>query len=169
MAETTPITDLTLLEPCGAVRSRPEMMDYNGHLNVGWYGILFEDAARAFFGRMDLSRDYCARTARALFVTEQHQTFLAEIREGEGLEVFVKIAGVTAKAVHVLYLMAKSASGEIAAAQETLYLHVDHASRRVVAIDDTRLARLSSIAARHQNIGLPVAAGRAIVLRGVSP
>jgi len=62
---------------------RPEWIDYNGHMNVGYYLLPFENASGAFCRHLDISKAYRERTNHAVFAAETHLTFEREVKEGD--------------------------------------------------------------------------------------
>src|SRR5215469_9851342 len=107
------------LEKCHTTSAAPYMIDYNGHLNVGYFGVLFEEAARGLFSRIDLSSDYRSRSDHALFAKESHFVFLKEVFPNEVLSIYAQILGVTNRALHCMYHMRNDSRAEWAARQET--------------------------------------------------
>jgi acyl-CoA thioester hydrolase len=150
---------------CCTLVPGPETIDYNGHVNIGHYGLLFEDAARAFLPRYDLSRQYRERTNRALFVVEMHMGFWAEIREGETVDVHFRLVDTKANALHALYLMISRKCGEPAAWQEVLYLHIDLATRKVVPMDPHTQDALADLITQQVQPLFSIPVGRRIALR----
>lgn len=143
----------------------PTMIDYSGHLNVGYYLLLFEDAARSFFQSVDLSQAYRERTGHALFAIEAHLTFEREVREGDRLRFETQLLGATDKAIDVVHFMRLLPAGDLAATNEILYLHMNLASRRPASLPDERRAALVEMEKAHASLGTPPQAGRRIVLK----
>ena len=140
------------------------MIDYNGHLNVACYGLLFEDAARALFPRLDISKAYRERTHNAFFAAELHQVFHREVMDGEAVSLYGRIMSFDGRKLHVMFFMTKP-DGGLAATQEILYLHVSHASRRVVPVPEPQASRLRELALKHGHLAQPPDAGRSVGIR----
>ncbi len=143
----------------------PEWIDYSGHMNLGYYLLVFEDAARHFFTQLDVSEAYRERTNHALFATETHIVFERELREGDPLRFESQILGATDKAIDGIHLMYHAGEGYLAATNQVLYLHVDLAHRRAAAFPEDAMARIRAVAAMHAKLPRPPQAGRAIALR----
>ncbi|MFO1058117.1 MAG: thioesterase family protein [Dongiaceae bacterium] len=153
------------LELCCTVAPGPEMIDYNGHLNVAFYGALFEDAARSIFARIDISRAYRERTGAALFAAELHIVFHREVAEGEAVDILCRILDCDGRKLQVMFYMVRSRDGALAAAQEILYLHVDLAQRRVSPIPEPQAGRIRALLEAHRRLPPPADAGRSVALR----
>ncbi|HEX9770985.1 MAG TPA: thioesterase family protein [Kiloniellales bacterium] len=143
----------------------PGACDYNGHMNVGYYLLAFENAARAFFRYVGLSQAYRERTNHALFVSETHLTFEREVRAGDPLRFATQLLGATAKAIDVMHFMYHADSGQLSATNEVMYLHVDLEGRRIVPFPAEARAHLRRIEAAHAHLPRPPQAGRRIALR----
>jgi acyl-CoA thioester hydrolase len=153
------------LEYCRSFHPGREMIDYNNHLNVGYYGLLFEQAAQAIFPRLDLSSDYKARSNCALFATESHVRFIKEIFEAEVIDVYMRVVDMTGKALQVMFLMFRRDDDEPAAAQDVLYLHVSISDRKVVPMEDKTRAKLGELKARQERFPLQLPVAQAIALK----
>ncbi len=145
---------------------RPEWIDNSGHMNLGYYLLVFEDAARHLFTQFDVSEAYRKRTNHALFATETHIVFEREVREDDPLRFESRILGATDKAIDGIHLMYHAGEGYLAATNQVLYLHVDLAHRRTAAFPADAMARVRAVADRHAKLPRPPQAGRAIALRG---
>ena len=55
-------------------RVLPEWIDYNGHMNVGFYGVAFDKASDAVLDRLGLGEAYRHRTEASMFIVEAHMT-----------------------------------------------------------------------------------------------
>ncbi len=142
----------------------PETVDYNGHMNIGYYLLSFENAARALFTYLDLSEQYRARTNRALFAMEAHLTFEEEVHEADALRFESQILGATDKALNAIHVMYRNNGSKPAATNEVLYLHVNLNSRRSEAFPPLVKARLQNLVHAHSALPRPRQAGRAIRL-----
>ena len=142
----------------------PEWIDYSGHMNLGYYLLVFEDAARHLFTQLDVSEAYRKRTNHALFATETHIVFEREVREDDPLRFESRILGATDKALDVMHFMRHAAEGYLAATNQVLYLNVDLARRRAAAFPADAMARVRAVADMHAKLPRPPQAGRAIAL-----
>ena len=139
---------------------RPEWIDYNGHMNVAYYVLVFDRGTDALFDRLGIGEEYRVRTGRTLFAVESHVAYLAEATLGERVRVESGLIGVDDKRVHFMSRMFR-ADGRLAATYEALGLHVDLARRRAAPFDAATRARLAAAVSP-----LPPEAGRAIAALG---
>jgi acyl-CoA thioester hydrolase len=153
------------LQYCRSFHPAREMIDYNNHLNIGYYGLLFEQAAQAIFPGLDLSSDYKARSNRGLFATEAHIRFIREIFEAEAIDVYMRVVDMTDKALQVMFLMFRRDDDEPAAAQDVLYLHVNISDRKVVPMEEKTRAQLEELKERQARFPLQLPVAHAIAIR----
>src|SRR5690606_23938323 len=60
----------------------PQWIDYNGHLNMAYYNVLFDRAVDAALAPAGLGPDYAA-TGASFFTAEAHVRYLRELHAGE--------------------------------------------------------------------------------------
>ena len=61
---------------------RPEWVDYNGHMNVAYYVLIFDHATDATLDRLDVGEAYRRRAGCSVFVGEMHVIYRQELLEG---------------------------------------------------------------------------------------
>jgi len=62
---------------------RPEWIDYNGHMNVAYYTLVFDHGVDAFFDHVGLGRAYREAGTGTTFAVEQHITYNREVVAGD--------------------------------------------------------------------------------------
>ncbi len=140
----------------------PEWIDYNGHMNVAYYVLVFDRGTDALFDRLDVGAAYRARTGASLFAVETHVGYRAEVKLGDRLRIESQLLGVDAKRVHFFSRMFHARENYLAATYEALGLNVDLARRRAAPFDPVTHARLAAAVAAQAALGRPAEAGRAI-------
>lgn len=143
---------------------RPEWIDHNGHMNMGYYVVVFDFATDAFLSWIGL--DEAHRRARGVttFCLEAHVTYHREVRAGDPLRFTTLLLGHDAKRVHYFHEMYHAREGYLAATNELMSLHVSEESRRGAPMDDTVLARLADVQRAHDAFPRPPQIGRVIGL-----
>jgi acyl-CoA thioester hydrolase len=147
-------------------RVRAEWIDYNGHLNVAYYTLIFDHAVDAFLEIAGLTADHRAATGGSIFAAEAHITYALELVEGALARVETQLLAFDAKRVHLFQRMYDDATGELAATQEVVDLYVDLNVRRVAEMPAEIADRLDRLKRQHEAAAdWPEEAGRAV--RGV--
>jgi len=143
---------------------RPEWMDHNGHMNMGYYLVVFDFATDEFFRWVGLDAEHRRRHAITTFCLEAHVTYHREVRSGDPLRFTTLLLGHDAKRLHYIHAMYHATEGYLAATNELMSLHVDLATRRGAPMHATVLARVAAIQAAHDTVERPPQAGRRIGL-----
>jgi acyl-CoA thioester hydrolase len=147
-------------------RVRPEWIDYNGHMNVAYYVLIFDHGTDALFDALDIGAAYRARANCSLFAMQSNVSYVAEVKEGDELRVTTQFLGFDDKRIHFFHRMYHVGQGYLAATSELLGLHVDLSRRRAAPFPADVWARLSGAAAAHAGLPRPPELGRVIALKG---
>ena len=145
-------------------RVRAEWIDHNGHMNMGYYLVVFDWATDEFWRWIGL--DEAHRRARRVttYCLEAHVTYHREVRAGDPLRFRTRLLAHDAKRVHFFHEMFHDARGYLAATNELLSLHVSQETRRGAPMAPELLERLARIQAAHAALPRPPQAGRTIGL-----
>ncbi|MDX1374220.1 MAG: thioesterase family protein [Burkholderiales bacterium] len=144
---------------------RPEWIDYNGHMNVGYFSVVFDVAADAFFEFLGLTRAFRSRHGSTTFALEQHLNFLREVNEGDALRFEARLLDFDAKRFHFYQEMFRAGDDRPAASCEGLSAHVSTATRRTAPMPQPLLERLAVIRQAHAVLERPWQIGHAISVR----
>ena len=142
------------------IRVEPEWIDYNGHLNMAYYVVIFDQAIDGLIDAVGLSSE--PGPGNTIFAAETQVRYLAEVPADAVLSCETRVLDVDAKRVHTWQEL-RHADGRVAATSENLHLHVERGEggTRVSPFTDDVLARLQSMRDRSP----PDGAGRPIAAR----
>jgi len=143
---------------------RPEWIDHNRHMNVGYYLVVFDYATDEFFRWIGLDEGHRRQHHVTTFCLEAHVTYHREVRVGDPLRFTTMLLGHDAKRLHYIHAMYHATDGFLAATNELMSLHVSRATRRGAPMAPMILARLAAIQRAHDALPRPPQAGRAIGL-----
>jgi len=146
-------------------RVRSDWIDYNGHMNVAFYVLVFDHGTDALLDRLGLGADYRAATGCSVFVAEAHVTYEQEVSEGDALSVVSRILDFDCKRIILFHEMMCPRFEAVVASNEVLCLNVDLSSRRTAPLPTAQMARVRSVADEHARLPRPGRAGRAISLK----
>ena len=142
-----------------------EWIDYNGHLNVAYYVLAFDQATDAMLDYLGMDSRYRAATGCSVFVLETHVNYLQELVAGEQIRCTTQILDADAKRIHYFHRMVQVEQRRLAATTELILLHVDLGSRRGRPMPDAVQANIDAVLARHRQLPWPEQAGRVIGIR----
>jgi len=146
----------------GTAVVRPEWIDYNGHMNVGYYHVVFDLAAEEFFDFLGLDAGFRKRHGATTFALESHLNFLREVKEGDPLRFEARLLDHDAKRIHFYQEMFHATEGFLAASCESLSAHVSVVQRRTAPMPRELLERLSRIKDAHAALPRPWQLGHVI-------
>jgi len=146
------------------VRVSPEHIDANGHMNVGFYNVIFDQALDRFFTPFDLDWAYVKRTNLSTFVLETHVCYLQEVVEGDALRFTFQLLGHDAKRIHYFMSMFHAEKSYLAATSEQILVHVDLATRKSCPFPEHHQKLFAAMMDGHGRLPRPQQAGRSIGL-----
>jgi len=147
----------------------PEWVDYNGHLNDGYYMVIFGRATDGLMALIGLDADGREATGHSIFTLESHINYLIEVKQDVAIEVRTQILGSDAKRLHIYHGLHVAGAEPLLAANEQMLLCVDMSGPRSAPFPPTVAPRVATLAARHQGMPWPRYTGRRIALPGVPP
>ena len=161
----TPV-EKEIVAPFAAYRDlvRPEWIDHNGHMNMGYYLVVFDFATDAWMRHIGLGDDHRRTQRVTTFCLEAHITYHREVRAGDPLRFTTRLLGWDAKRVHYFHEMHHAGEGFLAATNELMSLHVSEATRRGAPMAAEVCERLARIQEAHDRLPIPEQIGRRIGL-----
>jgi acyl-CoA thioester hydrolase len=147
------------------MRVEPAWIDYNGHLNMAYYNVLFDRAVDEAFALLGIGPDYLKNRNCSFFTAEVHVRYLRELRAGDPVRVTVQLLDCDAKRLHFFEQLFHAVEGWVSATSEDIALHVDMQNKKTTPFPPDVMARLEQMKASHANLPRPEAAGRRIEMR----
>jgi acyl-CoA thioester hydrolase len=142
----------------------PEWIDANGHMNLAYYVVLFDQATDVIYDALGVGQAYRDATGNSTFTAETHTLYEREVRVGERVRITSHLLGVDAKRMHYFHEMFHAEQGHRVAAQELLALHIDLRIRRTASFAPALLARIETAVRARAEEPLPAGVGRRIVM-----
>jgi acyl-CoA thioester hydrolase len=146
---------------------KPEWVDYNNHLNDGYYLVIFSlGGVDEFMNRIGMSDAERRATKTTIYTLEAHINYLREVKLGEEVEVRCQLIGFDQKRFQLYLTMHTERLGdEIAAASEFMLVNIDTAGEpKTAPFRPEVAAKLAEIIEAHRALPLPKFSGRAIAL-----
>jgi acyl-CoA thioester hydrolase len=143
----------------------PEWIDYNGHMNLSCYVLLFDFATETFLEHLGLTPAFRVRRHASTFSAEIHVHYLRELRLGDPVRITTQLLDHDARRIHYFHRMYHRTRGFLAATNELLSLYVDMQTRRVVEMPPAMQRRVAALGRVHKHLPGPVQAGSVIGIR----
>ncbi|HEY6702620.1 MAG TPA: thioesterase family protein [Xanthobacteraceae bacterium] len=148
------------------MRVEPGWIDYNGHLNMAYYNVLFDRAVDEAFELLGCGLDYVRTRRHSCFTAEVHVRYLRELHAGDPVRVTFQLLDYDAKRMHYFEQLFHAEQGWVSATSENMSLHVDMTTKKVVPFAPEVTRRMSQMKSAHGQLPRPEAAGRAIAMPG---
>jgi acyl-CoA thioester hydrolase len=146
------------------MRVEPAWIDYNGHLNMAYYNVLFDRAVDEAYDLLGCGPDYLKKTQHSTFTAEAHVRYLRELHAGDPVRVTFQLLDFDAKRMHYFEQLFHAEEGWLSATSENMALHIDMAAKKTAPFPDAIAARLERMKAAHAHLPLPGGAGRRIAM-----
>ncbi len=138
---------------------RPQWIDYNGHLNLAYYVLVFDHATDKFLDYIGLTEAFRARRHASTFAAEIHVNYLREVKEADEVYITTRLIGFDQKRIHFFHSMYHGGEHYLAATTEMLSLYMDMSVRRVGLIPTEIIDRLTEIQQSHGSLPMPAQLG----------
>ncbi len=150
-----------------------DWIDYNGHLNMAYYTVLFDRAGDVVSAELGMGPRYAATRGLTTYTAEIHVCYVRELHLGDRLRATFQLLDHDEKRLHAFQELRHADEGWLAATCETLTLHIDmggprggpKGGPRVAPFPADVLERVEAMRALHASLPRPKQAGRAIAIK----
>jgi acyl-CoA thioester hydrolase len=139
----------------------PQWTDYNGHLNMAYYNVLFDRAADHGLCALGIDLDYVKTRKLTIYTAEAHITYVRELYAGQKVYATFHIIDHDAKRLHVFQELYHE-DGWLAATSEIMSLHIDQSGPKVAPFPQDIAKNIEAMASDHSKLGRPNGVGRSI-------
>ncbi len=133
--------------------------DYNGHMNVAYFVLIFDMGTDEFYPLIGLGKPYRERTGKSTFAVESHITYGREVNEGDEVIVTTQLLGFDEKRMHYFHVMRHAEEDYQIATLEQLALHVDLTKRKVEPMPEQSSKLLAQVMETHGGLAIPPEVG----------
>jgi acyl-CoA thioester hydrolase len=148
-----------------ATKVKPEWLDYNGHMNAGYYAVACNEAFEYFLEMIDLGEDIVRNGIGMTFALETHLTYQRELKEDDPIRFTVQLLDYDDKLFHFFMRVHHAKDGYLAATYENISLFVDLETRRAASMPASTLDKLKRLHNVHRTLPKPPEAGSVIGIR----
>jgi acyl-CoA thioester hydrolase len=146
------------------MRVEPAWIDYNGHLNMAYYNVLFDRAVDEVYELLGLGLDYLKTRRHSTFTAEVHVRYLRELKEGDPVRVSFQLLDYDEKRLHYFEELHHAEEGWLSATSENMALNVSMDAKKTAPFPADVMAHLARMKAAHATLPLPQGAGRRIAM-----
>jgi acyl-CoA thioester hydrolase len=146
------------------MRIEPQWIDYNGHLNMAYYNVMFDRAIDELWLEFGMGPDYKATRGGSTFTAECHVRYLREIHLDDPVQISVLVVAADDKRIHTFEQLRHATQGWLSATSENMSLHMDMQTRKVAAIPPDIRTRIDAMTAAHHLLPKPEGLGRNVAM-----
>ena len=142
----------------------PQWIDYNGHLNMAYYNVMFDRAIDELWLVLGIGPDYKTSRGNSTFTAECHVRYLREIHLGDPVQVAVTLLAADDKRLHLFEELRHATEGWLSATSETMTLHIDMGQRKTAPFPPDVRATIDAVARAHAQVPRPEGIGRSVAM-----
>jgi len=142
----------------------PQWIDYNGHLNMAYYNVLFDRGIDQMWLELGIGPEYMKQRHSSTFTAEAHVRYVREVHLGDPVRVSVYLIAADEKRIHTFEELRHATEGWISATSENMTLHVDMNARKTAPFPPDIAARIREVVAAHSAVPRPDGIGRRIAM-----
>tara|TARA_Y100000590_G_scaffold62655_1_gene67106 strand:+ start:703 stop:1173 length:471 start_codon:yes stop_codon:yes gene_type:complete len=119
---------------------KKEWTDYNGHMNVAYYVLIFDlYAAEILMTKFNMGEKSAKETNKSTMVVESHITYNQELKEGDEVDLNLIYFSHDKKRLLYKFEMKHKTKKYLASTIEILSLYVDLEKRKVAEFEDEKI------------------------------
>ena len=123
---------------------QPAWIDYNGHMNMGYYLVAFDQIATdSFFDYLGIGVAHKQATGKSTFSLAANIDFIAEVMEGDPLRFTTQLVDFDHKRLHFMHCLYHGEEGYLSASNENLGMYIDMSTRRSTRFSEEQMERFA--------------------------
>ena len=142
----------------------PQWIDYNGHLNMAYYNVMFDRAIDQLWLKLGIGPAYMQTRFGSTFTAECHVRYLREIHLGDPVQVSILLLAADEKRLHTFEELRHAGEGWLSATSENMSMHVDLNTRKTAPFPPDIKARIDAVASAHAAAPRPEGIGRKVAM-----
>ena len=132
---------------------KKEWTDYNGHMNVAYYVLIFDQyGSEELMTLFNMGEVSAKTTKKSTMVVESNITYNQEVQEGDEVDVNLIYCDHDKKRILYKLEMIHSKKKYLASTIEAISLYVDLNARKVVEFEPEKVQIMDDYIAKHKNL-----------------
>ena len=128
-----------------------EWTDYNNHMNLSYYILLFDMGAEVILSKFKMGEHSAKTTKKSTMVVETHTTYNQEVKEGDEIDVSLTYFNHDNKRLHYKLEMYDKLKNVLSATTEVLALYIDLHKRKVADFEDEKIKIMDKFIDEHKD------------------
>jgi acyl-CoA thioester hydrolase len=142
----------------------PGWIDYNGHLNMAYYNVMFDRAIDELWLQLGIGPGYMRQRGGSTFTAECHVRYIREIHLGDPVQVSILLLAADEKRLHTFEELRHAGEGWLSATSENMTIHIDMAARKTAPFPPDIHARIRALADAQAGLARPEGIGRKVAM-----
>lgn len=109
---------------------KPDWIDHNGHMNVAYYVVAFDEATDAVYEHWGIGLDYPNESGCSVFTLGINVDYCHELFAGDHIRTVTTLVDCDEKRIHYFHEMYKEDGNILAARNECLCMNVELETRQ---------------------------------------
>src|SRR5256714_867201 len=140
----------------------PQWIDYNGHLNMAYYNVMFDRAIDELWIKLGIGPGYMKDRQGSSFTAECHVRYLREIHLSDPVQISILLVAADEKRLHTFEELRHAGEGWLSATSENMTIHIDMNARKTAPFPPDIRARIQALANAHGTVPRPEGIGRKV-------
>jgi acyl-CoA thioester hydrolase len=140
----------------------PAWIDYNGHLNMAYYNVMFDRAIDELWLKLGIGPGYLKARQGSTFTAECHVRYLREIHLGDPVQISILLVAADQKRLHTFEELRHATEGWLSATSENMTIHIDMTARKTAPFPADIRTRIETLANAHSSLPRPDGIGSKI-------
>ena len=132
---------------------QPAWIDYNGHMNVAYYVLVFDAGTDALLDTLGINSAHREHTQTSTYVLETHINYERELLLDATVDIYLQLVDFDQKRIHYALFMQHRDEEFQAASCEIMLMHINMKTTRGSPMPDFALDKLAEI--QNAQVGLP--------------
>jgi len=120
-----------------------EWVDYNNHLNMAYYILIFDQALEVLLEKFKMGADSAKNEKRSTMVVETNTKYINEVKESDEVDIMLTFFDHDKKRLHLKLEMIEKKTKKITASIEWLSLYVNLETRKVSEFENHKIKIMS--------------------------
>jgi acyl-CoA thioester hydrolase len=149
-----------------ATEIKPEWLDYNNHMNVAYYVLIYDLAFEELLRSLGLGGERAKITGISTMALESHITYDQEISLGQDVEIRMQLVDHDHKRMHLYFEMYVQGAGRyLASTLEQISMCVDLNERKSASFPAEVMEKIKLLSEQQSHLKRPENIGRIIGIR----
>ena len=128
-----------------------EWVDYNNHLNMAYYILIFDQALEVMLEKFKMGADSAKNNYRSTMVVETNTKYIREVKEGDEVDIVLTFFDHDKKRLHLKLKIIEKETKKISATIEWLSLYVNLKTRKVTEFENEKIEIMDDFINQNKN------------------